>query len=45
MSNGNSLKALLAKHPKLLGVLFVVLLFLSQATPVLAGDTTVITGP
>lgn len=45
MSDDNSIKTTLAKHPKLLGILFAVMLFLSQAAPVLAGDSTVTTGP
>lgn len=45
MSDENTLKTFVSEHPRLLGILFTVLLLLSQAGTVAAGSTGVVTGP
>lgn len=46
MSDDDSLKARIAQHPKVLGILFTLFVLLSQAGAVAAeADSVVVTGP
>ncbi len=44
MSNDSTLKAYITEHPRLIGILFTLMLLLSQAGTVAAGNTGVVTG-
>lgn len=45
MSDDNTVRSYLAAHPKMTGVLFAMLLLLSQAGTVMAGNQGVTPGP
>lgn len=45
MSEDNSIKSIVTEHPRLVGVLFTLMLLLSQAGTVAAGSQGVVTGP
>lgn len=45
MSDDNTIQAYLAKHPRLIGILFTLVLLLSQAGTVAAANSSVTTGP
>ena len=45
MSATDRTKAFLAEHPRMIGILFTVLMLLSQASTVAAGDNAVRIGP